>query len=179
MCSPPAPPTTIDTRLPHPPVPVSRTDPYVHPRALVESDEIGSGTRIWAFAHVMAGARVGADCNVCDHTFIENGACVGDRVTIKSGVYLWAGTVIEDDVFIGPQATFTNDRFPRSRRPWTCEGITVRRGATIGAGAVLLPGVNIGAAAMVGAGAVVVSDVEPACVVVGNPARVLRRLEVS
>lgn len=147
----------------------------MHPQALVESDDIGAGTRIWAFAHVMSGARIGRDCNVCDHTYVEGGVVVGDRVTIKSGVYLWEGMVVEDDVFLGPHATFTNDRYPRSRQPWTCERITIRNGATIGAGAVLLPGVEIGARAMVGAGAVVVRDVEPDVVVVGNPARVIRR----
>ena len=150
---------------------------FVHPQALVESDDIGPGTRIWAFAHVLAGARIGADCNVCDHTYIEGGVVVGDRVTIKSGVYLWEGMVVEDDVFLGPQATFTNDRFPRSAQPWTCEGTTIRRGATVGAGAVVLPGVTIGERAMVGAGAVVVEDVEPDVVVVGNPAKVIRRLD--
>ena len=134
------------------------------------------GTRVWAFAHVMAGARIGADCNVCDHTYIEGGVVVGDRVTIKSGVFLWEGMVVEDDVFLGPQATFTNDRFPRSRRPWTCEGIRISRGASVGAGAVVLPGVTIGERAMVGAGAVVTKDVEADTVVVGNPARVVRRL---
>ena len=155
---------------------MSAESPFVHPQALVESEEVGPRTRIWAFAHVMPGARIGSDCNVCDHTYIEGGVEVGDRVTIKSGVYLWEGMVVEDDVFLGPQATFTNDRYPRSRQPWTCEGITIRRGATIGAGAVLVPGVEIGERAMVGAGAVVVSDVEPDVVVVGNPARVIRRL---
>lgn len=149
----------------------------MHPRALVETDDIGVGTRIWAFAHVMPGARIGADCNLCDHTYVEGGVVVGDRVTIKSGVYLWEGMIVEDDVFLGPQATFTNDRFPRSRQPWTCEGIRIRQGATIGAGAVLVPGITVGERAMVGAGAVVVADVEPDVVVVGNPACVIRRLE--
>jgi acetyltransferase-like isoleucine patch superfamily enzyme len=152
---------------------------FVHPQALVETDDIGAGTRIWAFAHVLPGARIGADCNICDHTYIEGGVVVGDRVTIKSGVYLWEGMVVEDDVFLGPQATFTNDRFPRSRQPWTCEGITIRRGATVGAGAVVLPGITIGARAFVGAGAVVVNDVEADVVVVGNPAQLIRRLEKS
>ena len=149
---------------------------YVHPQALVETGDVGDGTRVWAFAHVMPGARIGADCNLCDHTYIEGGVVVGDRVTIKSGVFLWEGMLVEDDVFLGPQATFTNDRFPRSRRPWTCEGIVIKHGATVGAGAVVLPGVKIGERAMVGAGAVVTKDVEPDTVVVGNPARVVRRL---
>jgi UDP-2-acetamido-3-amino-2,3-dideoxy-glucuronate N-acetyltransferase len=147
----------------------------IHERALVEGGEIGPGTRIWAFAHVMAGARVGAGCNICDHTYIEGGAVLGDRVTIKSGVYVWEGITIGDDVFVGPQATFTNDRFPRSRRPFTCENTIVEAGASIGAGAVLLPGLRIGARAMVGAGAVVTRDVASDTVVVGNPARPLRR----
>ena len=149
---------------------------WIHDRALVETDLIGAGTRIWAFAHVMAGAQVGCDCNICDHTFIESGVVVGDRVTIKSGVYLWDGLRVEDDVFIGPQATFTNDRFPRSKAPFKCPITTVRRGASIGAGAVILPGVEIGERAMVGAGAVVTRDVANDAVVVGNPARVLRTL---
>lgn len=152
------------------------SEPYVHPHALVETGDVGPGTRIWAFAHVMPGARIGAECNICDHTYIEDGVVVGDRVTVKSGVYLWQGTIVEDDVFIGPQATFTNDRFPRSRQPWTCEGIRIRRGATIGAGAVLLPGLTVGEHAMVGAGAVVLGDVDDGAVVVGNPARVVRRV---
>jgi UDP-2-acetamido-3-amino-2,3-dideoxy-glucuronate N-acetyltransferase len=107
---------------------------FVHDRALVESDAIGAGTRIWAFAHVMSGAVIGADCNICDHTYVEGDVVVGDRVTLKSGVFLWDGMRIEDDVFIGPQATFTNDPFPRSRQPFTCPETTIRRGASIGAG---------------------------------------------
>jgi acetyltransferase-like isoleucine patch superfamily enzyme len=149
---------------------------FIHEHALVETSEIGAGTRIWAFAHVMAGARIGGDCNICDHTFVESGVTLGDRVTIKSGVYLWEGITIHDDVFLGPQATFTNDRFPRSRQPFHCEGIVVRARASIGAGAVILPGVTVGEGAMVGAGAVVVKDVPARSVVVGNPARVIRTL---
>lgn len=150
---------------------------FIHEQALVESEDIGAGTRIWAFAHVMAGARVGADCNVCDHTYIEGDVVVGDRVTIKSGVYLWAGMRVEDDVFIGPQATFANDRFPRSRQPFRCETTTLCRGASIGAGAVILPGITVGEGAMVGAGAVVTRDIPRFAVVVGNPARVVRTLD--
>lgn len=151
--------------------------PFIHDLALVETDSIGPGTRIWAFAHVMPGATIGADCNVGDHTYIEGNVTIGDRVTIKNGVNLWDGLRIEDDVFIGPQATFTNDRFPRSKQPFTAPLTTIRRGASIGAGAVILPGVTIGERAMVGAGAVVTKDVPDDAVVVGNPARVLRRLD--
>lgn len=147
---------------------------FIHDRALVESDSIGAGTRIWAFAHVMAGATIGRDCNLCDHTFVEGDVFVGDRVTIKSGVYLWDGLRVEDDVFIGPQATFTNDRWPRSKQPFELITTRIRRGASIGAGAVILPGLTVGERAMVGAGAVVTKDVPDDVVVVGNPARVVR-----
>lgn len=150
---------------------------FVHERALVESDDIGPGTRIWAFAHVMRGARIGADCNVCDHTYIEGDVVVGDRVTIKSGVYLWDGLRVEDDVFLGPQATFTNDRFPRSKQSFEIPDTRIRRGASIGAGAVILPGITVGERAMVGAGAVVTKDVAAFAVVVGSPARVVRMLD--
>jgi UDP-2-acetamido-3-amino-2,3-dideoxy-glucuronate N-acetyltransferase len=150
--------------------------PFIHERALVESETIGAGTRVWAFAHVMAGAVVGADCNICDHTYIEGDVIVGDRVTLKSGVFLWAGLRVADDVFIGPQATFTNDLMPRSRQPFELRETTIGRGASIGAGAVILPGVTIGEGAMVGAGAVVTKDVPANVVVVGNPARVIRTL---
>ena len=150
---------------------------FIHPQALVESDRIGADTRIWAFAHVMPGAVIGADCNICDHTYVEGDVVVGDRVTLKSGVFLWDGLRVEDDVFIGPQATFTNDPMPRSRQPFTLRQTTIRRGASIGAGAIILPGVTIGERSMVGAGAVVTRDVPADVIVVGNPARVLRRLD--
>ncbi len=150
--------------------------PFIHERALVETDAIGAGTRIWAFAHVMAGAVIGADCNVCDHTYVEGDVVIGDRVTLKSGVFLWDGLRVHDDVFIGPQATFTNDLMPRSRQPFELTQTTICRGASIGAGAVILPGVTIGEGAMVGAGAVVTKDVPANSVVVGNPARVIRTL---
>jgi acetyltransferase-like isoleucine patch superfamily enzyme len=125
----------------------------------------------------MPGARIGCDCNISDHTYVEGDVVIADRVTIKCGVHLWDGTRVEDDVFIGPQATFSNDRFPRSRQPFTLEVTTIRRGASIGAGAVILPGVTIGERAVVGAGAVVTKDVPSDVVVVGNPARVLREVE--
>lgn len=151
---------------------------YVHPQALMESNSIGKGTRIWAFTHVLPGAVIGEDCNICDHVFIENDVVVGNRVTIKCGVQLWDGLRLESDVFVGPNATFTNDRFPQSRQPFTLQQTTVARGASIGANATVLPGLTIGEGAMVGAGAVVTKDVPAWTLVVGNPARVVRRLDV-
>lgn len=146
---------------------------YVHPQGLCESDDVGERTRIWAFAHVLPGARIGADCNICDHVFIENDVVIGDRVTVKCGVQLWDGLRVEDDVFIGPNATFTNDAFPRSRQyPERFAQTTVGRGASIGANATILPGVSIGRNAMIGAGAVVTRSVPPHAIVVGNPARI-------
>jgi acetyltransferase-like isoleucine patch superfamily enzyme len=147
---------------------------FVHAQAICETANVGPRTRIWAFAHVLPGARVGADCNICDHTFIENDVTVGDRVTVKCGVQLWDGVRIEDDVFIGPNATFANDRFPRSkRRPKAFLTTVVKEGASIGANATILPGITIGRGAMVGAGAVVVASVPPYAVVAGNPARIV------
>ena len=148
-------------------------DVFVHENGICESAEVGRGTKVWAFAHVLEGARVGEDCNVCDGVFIEDGAVVGDRVTLKPGVQVWKGVTIEDDVFVGPNATFTNDKHPRSRQ-WLDEHPTtiVRRGASIGANATILPGLEIGVGAMVGAGAVVTRSVPPHAVVVGNPARI-------
>ncbi|HST56307.1 MAG TPA: WxcM-like domain-containing protein [Solirubrobacteraceae bacterium] len=148
-------------------------DVFVHEHGLCETDDVGPRTRIWAFAHVLAGARVGADCNICDSVFVEGGASVGDRVTVKCGVQLWQGVELEDDVFVGPNATFTNDLFPRSRQ-WLSEypRTIVRAGASIGANATILPGLEIGRGAMVGAGAVVTRSVPPNAIVVGNPARI-------
>ncbi|MEP6483250.1 MAG: WxcM-like domain-containing protein [Rudaea sp.] len=147
---------------------------FVHESGRCESKEIGDRTRIWAFAHVLPGARIGADCNVCDHVFIENDVVIGDRVTVKCGVQLWDGIRVENDVFIGPNATFTNDRFPRSKQyPETFAATHVEQGASIGANATILPGLRIGRHAMVGAGAVVTRSVPPYAIVVGNPARIV------
>lgn len=150
---------------------------FIHPQALVESEKIGDRTRVWAFVHILPDAVVGSDCNICDHVFIENDVIIGDRVTVKCGVQLWDGLRIADDVFIGPNATFTNDRFPRSKQPFTLLETNVERGATIGANATILPGITIGENAMVAAGAVVTRDVPPDALVVGNPARIIRKLE--
>jgi UDP-2-acetamido-3-amino-2,3-dideoxy-glucuronate N-acetyltransferase len=155
--------------------------PYVHPTALVETDALGSGTRVWAFTHILAGATVGANCNIGDHCFIESNAFVGDDVTIKNGNAIWEGVTLESGVFVGPSVVFTNDVRPRSPRladaaerysgkEWLVPTL-VRRGATLGAGSVILAGVTIGEFAFVGAGAVVTRDVDPYALVVGSPAQ--------
>jgi UDP-2-acetamido-3-amino-2,3-dideoxy-glucuronate N-acetyltransferase len=147
---------------------------FQHPSALVETTRIGARTRVWAFAHILPGAVIGADCNICDHVFVENDVVVGDRVTVKCGVQLWDGVRVEDDVFIGPNATFTNDPFPRSRsRPDRFTPTIIRRGASIGANATILPGVEVGRNAMVGAGAVVSGNVPPNAIVAGARAAVV------
>jgi UDP-2-acetamido-3-amino-2,3-dideoxy-glucuronate N-acetyltransferase len=155
-------------------MPADTPEPFIHRHAIVEPGaRIGAGTRVWAFAHVLPGAVVGADCNLCDHTFLENDVVVGDRVTVKSGVQLWDGVRLEDEVFVGPNATFTNDLFPRSKvYPDRFLQTIVRRGASIGANATLLAGITIGTGAMVGAGAVVTKDVPPFAIVAGNPASI-------
>lgn len=153
----------------------------IHPTALVESDRVGPGTRIWAWVHVMAGAEVGRDCSIGDSCFLESGVVVGDGVTIKNCVHLWEGVTIEDGVFVGPGTMFTNDSYPRSRRfqegsdryrdaNWLRPTL-VRNGASIGASAIILPGVTLGEYCMVGAGALVTRDVAPHRLVVGSPAR--------
>ena len=147
--------------------------PFKHPLAVVETELIGERTRIWAFAHILPGARIGSDCNICDQTFIENDVVIGDRVTIKCGVQIWDGITLEDDVFVGPNATFTNDKFPRSRHhEQGIERTRVRAGASIGANATILPGITIGRSAVIGAGAVVTRDVPPFAIVTGNPGRI-------
>jgi len=145
----------------------------IHPHALVDAGvTLGSGTRVWAFAHIMSGAVIGADCNICDHTYIEGKVWIGDRVTVKSGVYLWDGLRVEDDVFIAPNAVFTNDLRPRSKRYYSEYLPThLLQGCTIGANSTILPRLKIGRWAMVAAGAVVTRDVPDFGLVMGNPAR--------
>lgn len=151
--------------------------PKIHPLSDVASDDIGPGTRIWQYVVILQGAKIGANCNVCAHVLIEGDVQIGNNVTVKSGVYLWDGLRIEDDVFIGPNATFTNDLLPRSKKyPSQFKKTHIRRGASIGANATILPGLEIGEFSMVGAGAVVTKNVEPYAVVAGNPAKVIRML---
>lgn len=152
--------------------------PNIHPLADVKSMTIGRGTRVWQYCIVFEKAVIGENCNLCAHTLIENDVVVGNNVTIKSGVFLWDGARIEDNVFIGPNATFTNDLMPRSKiYPEKFQGITVKNGASIGANATLLPGITIGSGAMVGAGSVVTKDVPERAVVVGNPAKIIRYID--
>ena len=143
----------------------------IHPSAQTKGASIGSGTRVWQFCVILPEAQIGCDCNICAHVLIEGDVVIGSRVTIKSGVQLWDGTRVEDDVFIGPNATFTNDRTPRSRKRRSLLVTRVQRYATIGANATILPGLTIGTAAMVSAGAVVTRDVPDHALMMGNPAR--------
>jgi UDP-2-acetamido-3-amino-2,3-dideoxy-glucuronate N-acetyltransferase len=153
---------------------------FVHENALCESSKVGEGTRIWAFAHILPGARIGKGCNICDGVFVENDVSVGDNVTVKCGVQLWDGLLLEDDVFVGPNATFANDRFPRSKvYPETLLRTVIRKGASICANATVLPGIEIGPGAMIGAGAVVTRNVPPNAIVVGNPGRITGYVQTS
>lgn len=147
---------------------------FAHDTALVESDQVGPGTKVWAFAHIMKGAVVGASCKIGDHAFIESGATLGDRVTVKNGCLIWHGVHIENDVFVGPNVVFTNDMRPRVNYQTTADDwldTHVSERASIGANSTILCGIRIGRGALVGAGSVVTKDVEDHAIVVGNPAR--------
>ena len=155
-------------------------DVMIHDSADVKTTVIGKGTTIWQCVSVFAGAKIGADVNICAHCLIEEDVVIGDRVTVKSGVYLWNGTRLENDVFIGPNVTFTNDKFPRSKfYPDKFLSTTVKKGATVGGGAVLLPGITVGQGAMVGAGAVVTKSVPPYAIVAGSPARITGYVDIG
>ena len=151
---------------------------FVHPNGICESKKIGDNTRVWAFTHILPDAKIGSDCNICDHVFIENDVVIGNNVTVKAGVYLWDGIRIEDDVFIGPNATFVNDNHPRSKK-YTEHFLQTKicKGASIGANATILGGITIGQYAMIGAGSVVTKSVPPYTMVYGNPARVIGKVD--
>ncbi|MGL5102060.1 MAG: acyltransferase [Plesiomonas sp.] len=152
---------------------------FIHPLSDVQTAQIGNGSQIWQFAVILKNAHIGKNCNICAYTLIENDVIIGDNVTVKSGVYIWDGTTIGNNVFIGPNATFTNDKMPRSKvYPDSFSRITIHDYASIGANATLLPDIIIGQHAMVGAGAVVTKDVPAYAVVVGNPAKIIRYIEI-
>jgi UDP-2-acetamido-3-amino-2,3-dideoxy-glucuronate N-acetyltransferase len=156
------------------------TDTFIHSLANVLSSTIGTGTSVWQFVVILPSANVGKDCNICSHCLIENDVVIGDRVTVKSGVQLWDGLRVGNDVFIGPNASFTNDRFPRSKKkPEKFLNTTIQDGASIGAGSVILPGLVVGSNAMVAAGAVVTRSVPPNAVVVGNPAKIVGYVDAA
>jgi UDP-2-acetamido-3-amino-2,3-dideoxy-glucuronate N-acetyltransferase len=145
---------------------------FVHPLADVHASVIGRDTTIWQFCVILKGAKIGANVNICSHCFIENDVVIGDNVTVKNGIYIYDGITLEDNVFVGPNVTFTNDKTPRSKTyPAAFPKTIIRKGASIGGGAVILPGITIGENAMIGAGAVVTKDVPSGAVVYGNPAR--------
>jgi len=145
---------------------------FQHEQALVSPDaRIGPDTRLWAFTNIQAGAVIGRACNICDGCFIEKGAVIGNNVTLKNGVNVFDGITIEDDVFCGANASFINDRYPRSRQQWRLEKTLIKKGATIGSNATILCGITIGEYAFVAAGSVVTRDVSDFTLVVGNPAR--------
>ncbi|MCE3255435.1 MAG: putative acetyltransferase [Rickettsiaceae bacterium] len=149
---------------------------FVHNLSDVKSKNIGNGTNVWQFCVILPNAIIGSNCNICSHIFIENDVKIGDNVTIKNGVQIWDGMIIEDNVFIGPNVTFCNDKQPRSKQyPDKFLSTIIKKGASIGANATILPGVIIGQNAMVGAGSVVTKDVEADSVVAGNPAKILSR----
>jgi acetyltransferase-like isoleucine patch superfamily enzyme len=151
---------------------------YIHPSAEVGSKNIGENSRIWQYVVVLPGAKIGSDVNICSHCLIENDVTIGDRTTVKSGVQLWDGVHLAEDVFIGPNVTFTNDKFPRSKiYPGKFAETHIERGVSIGGGAVILPGITIGTGAMVGAGAVVTKSVPPYAIVMGSPARITGYVE--
>lgn len=148
---------------------------FIHNLAVCDSLSVGSNTKVWAFSHILPGAAIGTDCNICENVFIENLVTIGNRVTIKNGVQIWDGISIEDDVFIGPNVTFCNDKYPISgNQKFELLYTVIKEGVSIGANATILPGLVLGKYCVVGAGSVVTKDIPPYSIVVGNPARILK-----
>jgi UDP-2-acetamido-3-amino-2,3-dideoxy-glucuronate N-acetyltransferase len=144
----------------------------IHPLSDVQSNQIGENTTIWQYAVVLKQAVIGKNCNINCHTFIENDVVIGDNVTVKSGVFLWDGIYIENNVFIGPNATFVNDQFPKSKQyPSEFQKTILRKGCSIGANATILGGLEIGEHALIGAGSVITKNVKPNALMIGNPAK--------
>lgn len=150
----------------------------IHPLSDVSTTKVGAGTRIWQFVVILPDASIGEDCNICANCFIENDVVIGNRVTVKSGVQIYNGSIIGDDVFIGPNVTFTNDKYPRSRHyKDNLKCVFIRNGASVGANATILPGIEIGENSIVGAGSVVTMDIPANCIVAGNPAKIMRKID--
>lgn len=145
---------------------------FIHEKADVQTKDIGTDTKVWQFVVILAGARIGNNCNINAHCLVENDVAIGNNVTVKSGVYIWDGITIEDDVFIGPAVAFVNDRNPRSKQyPEEFMKTKLCKGASIGANATILGGLTIGEFCMVGAGSVVTKNAGNFELLVGNPAR--------
>lgn len=150
----------------------------IHPTADVQTSNIGDNTLVWQYAVILAGAHIGSNCNINCHTFIENDVTIGNNVTVKSGIYLWDGITIGNDVFLGPNVTFTNDKYPRSKQyPEEFQRTTIEDGASVGAGAIILGGITVGRKAMIGAGSVVTKNVPAGELWVGNPAKFVRKID--
>lgn len=146
--------------------------PFIHKSSDVQTMSIGPETKVWQFCVILPGAKIGSNCNINSHCFIENDVVIGNNVTIKCGVQLWDGIIIEDGVFIGPNATFTNDKYPKSKNVnFELQKTLIKKGASIGANATILCGITIGEGAMIGAGSVVTKDVPAGEIWFGNPAR--------
>jgi acetyltransferase-like isoleucine patch superfamily enzyme len=145
--------------------------PKIHPNAIVETNEIGDDTRVWAFVHILEGAKIGSGCNICDHCYVEYDVTIGNNVTVKCGIYIWENTVIEDDVFLGPNVVFTNNPRPRSKQYINHLKTHIKQGASVGANSTILGGVTIGKFAMAGMGSVITRDVPDYALVYGNPAK--------
>lgn len=160
----------------------SSSAPFIHPASMVDTTQIGAGTRIWAFTHILKNVTIGTNCNIGEQCFVESGAKIGDNVTLKNGNMVWEGVTLEDGVFVGPAVVFTNDLYPRSPRlpqvkerysghDWLVPTL-VKHGASIGAGAIIIAGITIGEYAMIGAGSVVTKDVPSYALILGNPGRI-------
>lgn len=150
---------------------MNKKDTFVHPSAIVNSEDIGEGTRIWEFASIMKGSKVGSNCNICGGCFIEEGAVIGSNVVIKNNVSIWKGVTIEDNAFVGPGVVFTNEKEPRSLHPKELARTIICEGASLGAGSIIIAPVSVGSYASIGAGAIVTRNIDPHKLALGNPAR--------